>query len=386
MENSDFTLKLNEIPVIDNHCHPPLKSGIETESEFKRFFTESFDPRIVSSHVQNTLFYPQSLRDINAMLGRGGEPNIEAILTERNLLGTAGLVRRIVQRANIGGMIMDFGYQADDSHSVDDMRGMLRGLDCPCLYVLRLETRAEQLMTANPDFDRFMAAFVLEFTNLRVKGVAALKSIIAYRSGLDIQPSSESQAAEAFNEVMASQKQSEIPLRLTSKTLLDYLIVEALNIVSPQNIPVQFHTALGDTDVDLLKANPLLLKPIFDDQRFRDVPIVLLHCYPYLKEAAYLTNMYGNAYLDLSMTVPLLNFSAPRALEDVLGMAPTSKVLYGSDAPSLVEFLWLGAVSIRRALGQVLSCWIQQGLPETEAERIAHQILHQNAERLYTES
>jgi hypothetical protein len=320
------------------------------------------------------------------MLGRGGEPNIAAILTERNLLGTAGLVRRIVQRANIGGMIVDFGYQADDSHSVDDMRVMLQGLDCPCLYVLRLETRAEQLMIANPDFDRFMTAFVLEFTNLRVKGVAALKSIIAYRSGLDIQPTTESQAAEAFNEVMASQKQTEIPLRLTSKTLLDYLIVEALNIVSTQNIPVQFHTALGDTDVDLLKANPLLLKPIFDDQRFRDVPIVLLHCYPYLKEAAYLTNMYGNAYLDLSMTVPLLNFSAPRALEDVLGMAPTSKVLYGSDAPSLVEFLWLGAVSIRRALGQVLSCWIQQGLPETEAERIAHQILHQNAERLYTES
>ena len=120
MENSDFTLKLNEIPVIDNHCHPPLKASIETESEFKRFFTESFDPRIVSSHVQNTLFYSQSLRDINAMLGRGGEPNIEAILTERNLLGTAGLVRRIVQRAHIGGMIVDFGYQADDSHSVDD--------------------------------------------------------------------------------------------------------------------------------------------------------------------------------------------------------------------------------------------------------------------------
>ena len=56
MEHSDFTLKLNDIPVIDNHCHPPLKSSIETESEFKRFFTESFDPRIVSSHVQNTLF------------------------------------------------------------------------------------------------------------------------------------------------------------------------------------------------------------------------------------------------------------------------------------------------------------------------------------------
>jgi predicted TIM-barrel fold metal-dependent hydrolase len=278
---------------------------------------------------------------------------------------------------------MDFGYQSDDSHTVDEVRDMLRDMDCPCFYVLRLETRAEQLMLQNPDFDRFMAAFTQELSDLRTRGVTALKSIIAYRSGLDIQPTTESQAAEAFGDVMSDHAQSGSALRLASKPLLDYLIVRALKLVSTQDIPVQFHTALGDPDVDLLKANPLHLKSIFDDQQFRDVPIVLLHCYPYLREAAYLTNMYGNAYLDLSMTIPMLNFSALRALEDVLGMAPTSKILYGSDAPSLVDFLWLGAESIRRSLGQVLSGWIEQGLPESEAERIAHQILHQNAEGLY---
>ncbi|MCH7800834.1 MAG: hypothetical protein IIC24_04730, partial [Chloroflexi bacterium] len=44
-----------------------------------------------------------------------------------------------------------------------------------------------------------------------------------------------------------------------------------------------------------------------------------------------------------------------------------------------------GAVSIRRALGKALSGWMAQGLPESEAERIAHQILHRNAEGLYSE-
>lgn len=383
MTTSEFALKLDEIPIIDNHCHPPLKSRIETESALKRFFTESFDPQIVSDHVQHTLFYQQSLRDIGALLGR--EPDIDTLLTERNLLGTAGLIRRVVQHANIRGLVMDFGYQSDDSHTIDDMRAMLRGLDCPCLYVLRLETRAEQLMLKNPDFDRFVAAFTRELTDLRARGVTALKSIIAYRSGLDIRLTTETQAAEAFDAALRDHSESDAPLRLTSKPLLDYLIEIALKLASSQKIPVQFHTALGDPDVDLLKANPLHLKPIFDDQRFRDAPIVLLHCYPYLREAAYLTNMYSNVYLDLSMTVPMLNFTAPRALEDVLGMAPTSKILYGSDAPSLVDFLWLGAVSIRRALGGVLSGWMEQGLPEAEAERIANQILHQNAEGLYTE-
>ena len=386
MKISKPVLSLDEVPIIDNHCHPPLKSPIETESALKRFFTESFDPRIVSDHVQHTLFYQQSLRDIGVMLGRGLEPCIDTLLSERNLLGTAGLTRRVIQQANIKGLVMDFGYQGDDSHTVDTMRAMLRGLDCPCMYVLRLETRAEQLMLQNPDFDRFMAAFKQELTGLRDRSITALKSIIAYRSGLDIHPTTEAQAAEAFNDVMRNHGQSENPLRLESKPLLDYLITTALKLVSTQNIPIQFHTALGDPDVDLLKANPLHLKPIFDDPRFRDVPIVLLHCYPYLREAAYLTNMYGNAYLDLSMTVPMLNFTAHRALEDVMGMAPTSKILYGSDAPSIVDFLWLGAVSVRRSLGQVLSGWMEQGLPMSEAERIAHQILHQNAETLYVEA
>jgi predicted TIM-barrel fold metal-dependent hydrolase len=382
MNASEFTHSLNKIPIVDNHCHPPLKSRIETESAFKQFFTESFDPRIVSDHVQHTLFYQQSLRDIGALLNR--EPDVQTLLTERNRLGTAELVRKIVQHSNIKGLVMDFGYQGDVSHSIDDVRGMLRELDCSCMYVLRLETRAEQLMIQHPDFDGFISAFTEDLTDLRAKGVTALKSIIAYRSGLDIQPTTEAQASEAFNRVLRDYSESNTPIRLASKPLLDYLIVIALKSASSQRIPVQFHTALGDPDVDLLKANPLHLKPIFDDPEFREVPIVLLHCYPYLREAAYLTNMYANAYLDLSMTVPMLNFTAHRALEDVLGMAPTSKILYGSDAPSLVDFLWLGAVSIRRSLGRVLSNWMEQGLPESEAERIAHQILHQNAERLYS--
>ena len=94
---------------------------------------------------------------MSALLGI--EPDIDTLLTKRNLLGTEGLTRYIVKQANISGLVMDFGYQADDSHTVDEVRAMLQGLDCSCLYVMRLETRAEQPMLQNPDFDRFMAAF-----------------------------------------------------------------------------------------------------------------------------------------------------------------------------------------------------------------------------------
>ena len=124
MNHSEFALDLDEIPVIDNHCHPPMKSRIETESGLKRFFTESFDPRIVSDHVQHTLFYQQSLRDIGALLGC--EPDVDALLTDRNLLGTAGLIRRGVPPANMRGWVMDFGYQGDGTPTFDYVRAILR--------------------------------------------------------------------------------------------------------------------------------------------------------------------------------------------------------------------------------------------------------------------
>ena len=168
--------------------------------------------------------------------------------------------------------------------------------------------------------------------------------------------------------------------------MLDFLTITALEKAADQGVPVQFYTALGDTDVDLLKAKPLRLRSILQDPAFREVPIILLHCYPYLTETAYLSNMYGNVYFDLSMTLPVLNHTSKRALEDVLGMAPASKVLYGSDAPGIPDFLWLGAVSWRRALGGLLTDWVNHdGMPESQAQLIAEQILYKNAEALYAD-
>ena len=51
-----LALHLPEITIIDNHCHPSHRRQPETDDEFRRYFTESRDSRIVSDHVQHTLF------------------------------------------------------------------------------------------------------------------------------------------------------------------------------------------------------------------------------------------------------------------------------------------------------------------------------------------
>ena len=56
-------------------------------------------------------------------------------------------------------------------------------------------------------------------------------------------------------------------------------------------MPVQFHTGFGDPDLDLRLGNPLYMRSLLEDRRFRNAPIVLLHAsYPYAQEAGYLSS------------------------------------------------------------------------------------------------
>ena len=71
-------------------------------------------------------------------------------------------------------------------------------------------------------------------------------------------------------------------------------------------------------------------------------------------------------------------------LRQLLGLAPTSKVLYSSDASAIPELFWLAARWGRRALGVVLDELMGLGaLAPTEAMGVARHILGGNAANLY---
>ena len=379
-----MTLDLGSVPLVDNHCHPPQRDPPVDEHAYKRFFTESSDPRITSDHVQHTLFFQEGVRLLASLLGEPESTDVGTLLERRNRLSQADLLNLIVKRAGIRGLVVDFGFPVEGVLAHKELEQVLDGTDCQVRFILRLEKLAEDLIPATQNFDDLVAQYTAALHDLRGKGVTGLKTVIAYRSGLAIQRTPAKAAADAFVQVKSEAAANGGNVRLASKPLLDFLLLLALELANAQQVPVQVHTALGDTDLDMLQANPLLLRPVLEDPAFRDVPLVLLHCYPYIREAAYLSNMYGNVYFDLSMTVPLLSHTAARAIEDALSMAPASKLLYGSDAPGMPDYLWFGAVVWRRALGRLLEEWMERdGLPEDAAERMARRILYENARGLY---
>jgi len=200
--------------------------------------------------------------------------------------------------------------------------------DCRAAAVLRIETHEARDVAA-----------------AREAGFAALKTIAAYRGGLD----------RVSDEVTAA--------------------LEA-NEATGDPLPVQVHCGFGDADLHLWRADPSYLKPLIE--RFSDTPFVLLHCYPYVREAGWLAHVYGNVWFDLSLTIP--HVSRPgEHVREALELAPVSKLLYASDAARTPELYFLAAKWWRDALAEVL----EDALPPDEAEAAGRSILRDNALALY---
>ena len=217
----------------------------------------------------------------------------------------------------------------------------------------------------------------------RRQGIVALKSIAAYRGGLQVVPRTEAEAQAALTQMYAG-LQASGQIRLADRRLLDYILLAALEEAAALALPVQFHVAFGDDDTDLRLAHPLHLRSLLRERRFQSVPFILLHNYPYVREAGYLANLYANVDVDLSLGVPLTAAGSSARFAEAMELAPASKVLFATDAHSIPELFYLGALHGRRALARCLEQMVdEEYLTLTEAETTAHQILWQNAHVVY---
>jgi uncharacterized protein len=269
-------------------------------------------------------------RAVRVLAGQlGCEPDEVAVYERRLATDPADYASSLLRATNTEILLVDDGFPPTEVGTSWQELGELAG--CRALPVLCLETRGEQAAA--------------ETAMARERGYVALKTIAAYRGGLD-RVSEHVVAALAANEARGD------PL------------------------PVQVHCGFGDSDLRLWRADPGYLKPLVE--RFRETPFVLLHCYPFVREAGWLAHVYGNVWFDLSLTIP--HVSRPsEALREALELAPVSKLLYASDAARTPELYLLAATWWRDALAEVLTSL----LPDEEVEHAARLILRENALTLY---
>jgi hypothetical protein len=371
-------LDLSPIPIVDNHCHSLLREQPADDEAFRIHLTESYFPDIARDDVPHSLFYHWTIRELAGLLDC--EPTPDAVHAARRDRGLEWLTREVVERGNFKTWLIDTGYGAELAFSLDELRGLA---PCRIEEVIRLEPLIERLILEATGFDGFLEAYRASLGDLRARGIVGLKSVIAYRSGLQLEAVDRATAAVAFAQVHEAAKRDG-RIRIESKLLLDHLVVIAVEESARQGVPIQFHTGLGDPDLDLTKVDPSALRLIFSD-RFRAAPIVLLHTgYPYVRSLAYLAAMFPNVYADMGEAILFAAGEATEITRELLGLAPASKILFSTDASLVPELYWVGARLGRRALGRVLDEHIADGaIDERTALDWAERILWRNSERVY---
>jgi uncharacterized protein len=289
----------------------------------------------------------------------GCEPTEEAVYQRRLSTDPAEYASSILRATGTELLFVDEGFPSVDVGTSWEELGELAG--CESRPVMRIELAAESLSRSAagaPDPREAIAAAV---SGARARGYVALKTIVAYRGGLDL-------------DALAAPSRDD---RLEGRPLRDVLLaaLEA-NEATGDPLPVQIHTGFGDSDLLLPAADPGHLKPVIE--RFAQTTFVLLHCYPFVREAGWLAHVYPNVYFDLSLTIPHVSQPA-RALTEALELAPVSKLLYASDASRACELYLLAATWWRETLEQVLPTL----LAPDRAAAAARMILRDNALAVY---
>ncbi|HZQ37810.1 MAG TPA: amidohydrolase family protein [Dehalococcoidia bacterium] len=362
----------DEIPLIDNHVHPPFMAEAAAARPFLSYFSEADGEELIERHVPHSRFFRRALRELAELLDC--EATAEAVQAARTALGPETLLRRCVEAGNIAAFVVDDGYPPpDQALSVADIA---QAAGCAAARVLRLESLVASVATEHGGINGFDAALLAGLEQARRQGTKALKSIIAYRCGLAFSVPERETARAGLVEVHLRCRAGDA--RVTDARLLYHALALALDFAGEHGLPVQIHTGYGDRDLDLLGANPALLRGLLENPRFARVPVVLLHAsYPYSRAASYLAAMYANVFVDFSEANPMLPAAElARVIDELLGLAPPTKVLYGSDAWGIPDWLYLGARHGRLALAAALD-------GDPDAAVIARRVLYDNAAELY---
>jgi uncharacterized protein len=294
---------------------------------------------------------------------------------QRDLADGPTTARDLLDACNFEAMLVDDGYQFPGAMTIPEHAATV---GCPVERILRIETVAEDAASGWPPWSGVRERFRDAVTRGLSTGAAALKTIAAYRCGLDL-PTPDTQAAAA-----AYERWRQTRSRLEAPELVSWFLAEALDVLRTDPRPLQVHTGIGDADLSLQRADPTLLGPLLSDPRNGAIPVVALHCYPFVRPASWLASVHANAFVDLSLALTLAPHRGADLVLEALDLAPVSKVLVATDAAKVPEAFYLAVRWCRDAVAGALGRLVAgSAIDVATAVEWASMLLAGNSRRLY---
>lgn len=371
MTAADLTA-LDDLALLDHHVHGVLATDL-ARPEMESALTESDRP------------VPGWMTQFDSQLGlavrRWCAPLLdlpahvapEEYLRRRSELTAAEVTGRLLRASGIATWLVDTGIAGPGVLSPAEMAAVS---GARAWEVVRLEAVLEQLARAGISAAELPARFP-EVLAERTANAVGLKSVVAYRFGFDFEPNRPS-----GSEVVAA---AERWLRAGGSRVVDPVLLRFLLWAGvDRGLPLQLHAGHGDPDLRLHRCDPLLLTEFIELVEPTGTELVLLHCYPFHRNAGYLAQVYPHVFFDVGLAINHTGLRSDSVVAESLELAPFAKVLFSTDAYGPAELHHLGAVLWRRAMRRTLAPWVEDGVCSAEdALRVASMIGRDNARRLY---
>jgi hypothetical protein len=383
---------LSGADVVDAHCHP-FRTQDLLDREPRTFETRCMflgTALLSSGHAhhdaaafveeltETTLFGLALRRWIARHLGC--EPTKEAVVAARDAALRAdptGYVRGLLESERVVAVVADEGYP-QPTITREEFEGALGGV--PVHRVGRIEpwiVEAREEGSFDATVGRFEDAVTTAAADPRL---IAYKTIIAYRTGLDVGDPAPADAASAYDRWRADDWRES---REHAKPVRDFLLRRAFALAKEHDRVFHVHVGAGDPDVNLTHAMPQDAFSFFVEHQAQ--PIVMIHSgWPWVAEASYVGTVLPNVWHDLSELVPWGFGQIDWSLEMLLGSVPASKVLHGCDESSEPEMFPVSARLVREALERVLGAFVDRDFMSVEqAESIGRGVLADNVRALH---
>ena len=288
-------------PIIDHHAHNLLLSEALDAHDLLAITSEAQGSAL--QNARSTLSHFRAVKQLSTTLQC--EPSWEAVKEAIKAASSKpddAWARRCFE--GIETVLIDDGLDLGEVHPYKWHDRLTKS---KCKRILRIERLAEFLISqAIPEYRRsgtearnlfpsyIQDKFRTAISEALVKpDIVGFKSVICYRTGLNIP--TDVHGAENRLFAILNNPSIETYMRLEDPVLSPYFVhLTAQLIASHKNKkPFQFHTGLGDNDINLRLSNPSHLQLFIE--KYKGVPIVLLHAsYPFTAEAGYLASVYKN--------------------------------------------------------------------------------------------
>ncbi len=361
---------IGRMPLVDHHVHGMLADPLAE--------ADLLDAMVQAEHADRAAVFDSQFgmavrRWCAPALGLEPFADGADYLAARAELGFDEATARLLRASGIATYLIDDGHAPE--RLLADER-MMRLADARSYPIVRLESLAERARegaTSGTDLvDRLEAALASA-----AERAVGYKTIAAYRTGLALHPArpTAAEVAAAADAWIASGES-----RLTDATIIRHLAWWALE----QGSVLQVHVGFGDGDLRFDRADPFLLQPFLRAMQRTGGCVVLLHCYPYVREAGMLAHLYPHVHLDTGLALGQVGANADAVFREAIDVAPFTKVLFSTDAWGAPERVLVGAAVWRDAATRVLAEYVDvRGWPVSEAIRVAELIAWRNAEAVY---